>query len=109
MKICIFGAGAIGGFLAARLSRTGADVTVISRGPHLEAMRHSGIRLISSSEDFTAHPQCTSDPAEAGQQDYVILTLKAHSLPPAAISIEKLLGPETALVSAINGVPWWYF
>jgi 2-dehydropantoate 2-reductase len=109
MKICIFGAGAIGGFLAARLTRAGADVSVIARGPHLEAMRRHGIRLISASEDFTVHPQCTSDPAEAGPQGYVILTLKAHSLPPAMAQIEQLLGPETALVSAINGVPWWYF
>src|SRR5271156_159531 len=109
MKICIFGAGAIGGFLAARLARTGAEVRVIARGPHLEAMRRNGVRLISDSEDFVVHPPCTADPAEAGPQDYVILTLKAHSLPAAAGSIEKLLGPETALVTAINGVPWWYF
>jgi 2-dehydropantoate 2-reductase len=109
MKICIFGAGAVGGFLAARLTHAGATVTVIARGPHLEAMRRDGIRLISASEDFIVHPQCTSDPSEIGPQDYVILTLKAHSLPPAVNQIERLLGPETAIVSAINGVPWWYF
>src|SRR5271156_4525166 len=109
MKVCVFGAGAIGGFLAARLTRAGADVTVIARGPHLEAMRRDGIRLISADEDFTVHPRWTNDPAEAGLQDYVILTLKAHSLPPSLDQIERLLGPETALVSAINGVPWWYF
>jgi 2-dehydropantoate 2-reductase len=106
MKVCVFGAGAIGGFLAARLTRAGANVSVIGRGPHLEAMRRNGIRLIS---DFAVHPLCTADPVEAGPQDYVILTLKAHSLPPAVGQIEKLLGPETALVAAINGIPWWYF
>ncbi|HUN59949.1 MAG TPA: 2-dehydropantoate 2-reductase [Candidatus Binataceae bacterium] len=109
MKICVFGAGAIGGFLAARLARAGAEVSVIARGPHLEAMRRNGLRLISAKEDFIVNPQCTSDPAEAGPQDYVILTLKAHSLPPAVGSIVKLLTPETSIVSAINGIPWWYF
>jgi 2-dehydropantoate 2-reductase len=109
MRICIFGAGAIGGFLAARLARAGAEVSVIARGPHLEAMQRDGLRLISDSEDFVVNPRCTSDPAEAGPQDYVILTLKAHSVPPAVSSIVKLLTPETAIVSAINGIPWWYF
>ena len=109
MRIGIFGAGAIGGFLAARLTRAGAEVSVIARGPHLEAMRGNGLRLISDGEDFVVSPRCTSDPAEAGPQDYVILTLKAHSLPPAVSSIVKLLKPETAIVSAINGIPWWYF
>lgn len=109
MKVCVFGAGAIGGFLAARLMRAGAEVSVIARGPHLAAMQRNGLRLISAGDDFTVHPKCTSDPAETGPQDYVILTLKAHSLPPAASHIEQLLGPDTALVSAINGVPWWYF
>jgi 2-dehydropantoate 2-reductase len=109
MKVCIFGAGAIGGFLAARLARAGADVSVIARGPHLEAMRRSGLRLISAADDFAVKPLCTSDPAEAGYQDFVILTLKAHSLPLAIGQIEKLLGPQTAIVTAINGIPWWYF
>ncbi len=109
MKICIFGAGAIGGLLGARLARAGAEVSVIARGPHHEAMRRNGIRLISDSDDFVVNPMCTADPAEVGPQNYIILTLKAHSLPPAVSQIEKLLGPETALVTAINGVPWWYF
>jgi 2-dehydropantoate 2-reductase len=109
MKICIFGAGAIGGFLGARLARAGEEVSVIARGPHLEAMRRNGVRLISDGDDFVVNPLCTADPAEVGPQDYIILTLKAHSLPPAVSQIEKLLGPETALVTAINGVPWWYF
>jgi 2-dehydropantoate 2-reductase len=109
MKICVFGAGAIGGFLAARLTRAGAEVSVIARGPHLEAMCRNGLRLISDSEDFIVNPLCTADPSEAGPQDYVVITLKAHSLPPAVSSIVKLLAPDTAIVSAINGIPWWYF
>ena len=109
MKICVFGAGAIGGFLGARLARAGAEVSVIAGGPHLEAMRRNGIRLISDGDDFVVNPRCTADPAEIGPQDYIVLTLKAHSIPPAVSQIEKLLGPETALVTAINGVPWWYF
>jgi len=109
MKVCIFGAGAIGGFLGARLARAGTEVNFIARGPHLDAMRRNGVRLISDGEDFVVKPQCTSDPAEAGAQDYIILTLKAHSLPPAVGQIERLMGPETVLVTAINGVPWWYF
>src|SRR6202007_2979045 len=85
------------------------QVSVIARGPHLEAMRRNGVRLISDSDDFVVNPVCTAYPAEVGPQDYVILTLKAHSLAPAVSQIEHLLGPETALVAAINGVPWWYF
>lgn len=109
MKICVFGAGAIGGFLAARLAAAGAAVSVIARGPHLAAMRRDGLRVLSASGESVVRPLCTGDPAEAGPQDYVILTLKAHSLPAAVPQIEALLGPDTALVSAINGVPWWYF
>jgi 2-dehydropantoate 2-reductase len=109
MKICVFGAGAIGGFIGARLARAGSEVTFIARGPHLEAMRKNGIKLISEGESFVAHPRCVADAAEAGEQDVVIITLKAHSLPQAAPAIEKLLGPDTAILTAMNGVPWWYF
>jgi len=109
MKICIFGAGAIGGFLGVKLAAAGADVTFIARGPHLEAMRANGVKLISGGVETVAHPFCTADPREAGPQDQVIVTLKAHSLPAAADSMQPLLGAETAVVAAINGVPWWYF
>jgi 2-dehydropantoate 2-reductase len=109
MKICIFGAGAIGGYLGAKLAHAGAAVTLIARGPHLQAMRAEGLRVSGEGEDLVAHPFCTDDPAEAGVQDYVILTLKAHSLPSAAESMKPLFGPDTAIVSAINGIPWWYF
>ncbi len=84
VKIGIFGAGAIGGFLGARLAAAGADVTFIARGPHLAAMQANGVRLISGGDTVTVHPRCLSEPAEAGVQDYVVVTLKAHSLPAAA-------------------------
>ena len=109
MKICVYGAGAIGGYFGARLARCGHDVTLIARGPHLEAMRKNGLRLISAGDDFTVHPLCTDEPAEAGPQDYVIVTLKAHSVPAVAERMKPLLGPDTAVVPAVNGVPWWYF
>jgi 2-dehydropantoate 2-reductase len=109
MRICIYGAGAIGGYLGAQLSLAGEDVTLIARGPHLEAMQTNGLRLRIDGEEHVAHPRCTSDPAEAGQQDYVIVTLKAHSVPAIVDAMQPLLGPDTAVVSAVNGVPWWYF
>ena len=77
MKICIYGAGAIGGYLGVQLASAGEDVTLIARGPHLEAMRKNGVRLLIDGEERVAHPRCTDDPAEAGEQDYVIVTLKA--------------------------------
>jgi 2-dehydropantoate 2-reductase len=109
MKICIYGAGAIGGYLGVQLTRSGEDVTLIARGPHLEAMQQNGVRLLIDGEERVEHPRCTSDPAEAGEQDYVIVTLKAHSAPKIVDAMQPLLGPETAVVSAVNGVPWWYF
>ena len=111
MKLCVYGAGAIGGFIAARLARAGEDVTVIARGAKLEAMTKQGLRLISepASDDFTVHPAVTDDAAEAGQQDAVILAMKAHSMPEVAPLLAPLLGPDTVVVPAVNGVPWWYF
>ncbi len=109
MRIGIFGAGAIGGFLGARLAAAGAEVTFIARGPHLAAMQANGVRLVSGGESVTVRPRCLADPAEAGVQDYVVVTLKAHSLPGAAPRIARMMGPESALVTGINGVPYWYF
>ena len=109
MRICIYGAGAIGGYLGVQLSLAGHDVTLIARGPHLEAMRAKGLKLLIGDEERIAHPHCTDDPSEAGPQDYVIVTLKAHSVPRGVDAMQPLLGPDTAVVSAVNGVPWWYF
>jgi 2-dehydropantoate 2-reductase len=110
MRICIFGAGAIGGLLGARLAAKGdAEVTFVARGPHLAAMQANGVKLLSEGQEIVARPRCVADAREAGPQDYVVVTLKAHSLPGAAPSMQPLLGPETAIVSAVNGIPWWYF
>ncbi|WP_439576846.1 2-dehydropantoate 2-reductase [Elioraea sp.] len=110
MRICVFGAGAIGGLLAARLAQKGeADVTVVARGPHLAAMQANGLRLRSGGEEIVTRPRCAATAAEAGPQDYVVITLKAHSLPGVAEAMHPLLGPGTAIVSAVNGIPWWYF
>jgi len=109
VKIAIFGAGAIGGLLGVRLAQAGADVTFIARGPHLAAMQANGVTLVSGGERITVRPRCLADPAEAGMQDYVIVTLKAHGLPPAAPQIARMLGPDSVLVTGINGVPYWYF
>ena len=110
MKLCIFGAGAIGGLMAAKLAQQGdVEVTVIARGPHLAAMQQHGLKLISDGQTSITHPRCVASAEEAGPQDYVVVTLKAHSLPSAAKQMQPLIGPETAIVSAVNGIPWWYF
>lgn len=107
MKICIFGAGAIGGYMGAKLA--GADVSFIARGPHLAAMQAGGVRLIEDSGETACKVRCTSDPRELGVQNVVIITLKAHQVPQVVESIQPLLGSETAIVTGVNGIPYWYF
>ncbi len=109
MKICIYGAGAIGGYLGARLADGSSDVRLVARGPHLEAMRSSGLTLQEGGETRVVDVDCTNNPAEIGIQDFVILTLKTHSIAPVVDQIVPLLGPDTAIVTAQNGIPWWYF
>ncbi len=109
MKICIYGAGAIGGYLGARLTATDAEVSLVARGPHLAAMRERGLTLVSGDERRTVPVRCTDDPRTLGAQDYVILTLKAHSTLPILQHLKPLLGPDTAIVTAQNGILWWYF
>lgn len=113
MKIAIYGAGAIGGYMGAKLASTAketdAEVTLIARGPHLAAMRKNGLTLIENGETSVVEVAATDDPAEAGVQDFVIVTLKAHSGPGVAALMQPLLGADTAVVTAVNGVPWWYF
>ena len=94
MRIAVYGAGAIGGYLGVQLTLAGHDVTLIARGPHLAAMQANGVRLLIDGEQRLARPRCVEDPAEAGEQDYVLLTLKAHSLPAVANRIPELLTPE---------------
>ena len=110
MKICIFGAGAIGGYMAVQLALAeAAKITCIVRGPHLAAMRTNGLKLRIGGEEKTVQIYCTDDPKEAGPQDYVVVTLKAHSAAAVADQMTPLLAADTAVVTAQNGVPWWYF
>ena len=108
-KICIYGAGAIGGYMGAMLAKAGADVSLVARGPHLEAMQKNGLVLETEDGRETIPVTASNDPAELGPQDYVVVTLKAHSVPPVVDLMQPLLGPDTAMVYAVNGVPWWYF
>ncbi len=109
MRICIFGAGAIGGFMGAELALAGADVTLIARGPHLAAMQKDGLKLIRDGQEKVAKVRAFETAAEAGPQDFVVITLKAHSVPAVVPAMKPLLGPDTAIVWGVNGVPWWYF
>ena len=109
MRICIYGAGAIGGYIGARLSLSGVDVTLVARGPHLQAMNKHGLKIIVDSKEEMAYPECTDNPAEAGHQDYVIITLKAPSVPGVLDAMQALLGENTCVVTTANGIPWWYF
>src|SRR5436190_9991818 len=108
MRICVYGAGAVGGHLAARLAAAGEDVSVIGRGAHLAAMREKGLTLLHGEERITARVRATDDPASLGRQDLVIVTLKANALSGIAKELESLSKGETPVVFAQNGIPWWY-
>ena len=111
MKICIFGAGAVGGVMAGWLANAGHDVSLVARGANLETIRAKGLRIRTNAtgEVLTTHPRADSDPEKLGVQDYVVVTVKGQSLPEVARSIAPLLGPQTSIVTAMNGVPWWFF
>jgi 2-dehydropantoate 2-reductase len=109
MRFVIVGAGATGGFLGARLAHADEDATLVARGPHLEAMRSNGVRVIGAGHELIAHPACTDDLSVVGSADVVFLTVKAHALTALAPRLGPLLGPDTAVVTAQNGIPWWYF
>jgi 2-dehydropantoate 2-reductase len=109
VRIVIAGAGAIGGYIGARLARAGADVVLFARGPHLRAMQERGLRVTSPEGDFAVRPQAAGDLASIGLADVVFLGVKAHSLTALAPQLPPLLGPDTVVVSTQNGVPWWYF
>lgn len=105
----MFGAGAVGGHAAARLAKGGAEVSVVARGPNLLAMQARGLEVRTPNETFQAAVTASDDPAKLGPQDVVFVTLKAPALPAMAATIAPLLGPDTAVVFAMNGLPWWYF
>jgi 2-dehydropantoate 2-reductase len=109
LKFCVFGAGAIGGYLAVGLALAGHEVCVVARGPHLEAIRTRGLKLIVKGRETVARVAASDDPREFGPQDFVFCTLKAQQAYEAAPSFAPLLGPATAVVTAMNGIPWWYF
>ena len=109
MRICIYGAGATGACFGVQLALAGVDVTLIARGAHLQAMQARGVKLLKGGDERVAHPLCVADPAEAGPQDYVILSVKAHSIAAIAPRLGPLLNDNTTVVTAANGIPWWYF
>ena len=110
MRVCVFGAGAVGGYLAARLTHAGShEIAVIARGENLRAIQSNGLKLISPQEEFIVHPHAVTDRAQdLPPQDVVIVTLKAHSQPSAAKDIASLLAPRGTAVFANNGIPWWW-
>jgi 2-dehydropantoate 2-reductase len=109
MKVCIYGAGAIGGHIGGHLARSGAEVSLIARGPHLEAIQKNGLRIAGKDLDFTVQVQATNNPADLGPQDYVFITLKSHQVDGVLEKMQPLLGPETAVIPPTTGIPWWYF
>ena len=109
MKIWIFGAGAIGGYMGVKLAQIGTDVSLVARGPHLEAMKKNGLRLIEGESDLRVPVEASENPEDLGFQDYLIITLKAHSVPSIIEKVRPLVNEKTTIVSGVNGIPWWYF
>lgn len=110
MRVTVFGAGAIGGYLAAKMAATGrVDLSVVARGAHLQAIEKDGLRLVEDGKETAVPVRAAERAADLGVQDYVVLALKAHSVGPALAQIAPLVGPDTAVVTMQNGVPWWYF
>ena len=108
MKIAVYGAGAIGSYLGVRLHQAGAEVSLIARGEQLRAMKENGVTLKADDGTATVRPFVTGDAGEAGAQDFVFIAIKGHDLPRAASDIARLMGPKTALITAMNGIPYWY-
>ena len=109
MKICIYGAGAVGGLIAGRLAQAGHAVSVVARGAHLTAIRDKGLRILFEEKEIQVKVKAESAPARLGPQDHVIVAVKGQSLSEVAAGIAPLLGENTSIVTAMNGVPWWFF
>lgn len=110
MKICVVGAGAIGGFMGARLAQQNHDVSLIARGPHLAAIKQNGLKLIQDGEEIIAeNVAATDDINDLGVQDIVLLALKSHQIASVMEKLPTLIGPQTVMVTLQNGIPWWYF
>lgn len=109
MKVCIYGAGAIGGYMAVLMKRAGVDVSLVARGPHLAAIRENGLKLVMGGEEIVAEMPATKVASELGPQDFVVVGLKSHQAWESAEDMAPLFHEKTAVVTAQNGVPWWYF
>ena len=109
MRFLIAGAGAIGGYIGAKLAQAGQDVTLFARGPHLAAMQSRGLRIVSPEGDFETRPQVIGNLSDAGEVDVLVLGVKAHGLTQLAPQLKPLIGEKTTVVSTQNGIPWWYF
>jgi 2-dehydropantoate 2-reductase len=109
VRIAIAGAGAIGGYIGAKLAKAGADVVLFARGPHLQAMQQRGLRVESADGDFEVRPAATGDLDDLRGADVIVLGVKAHGLTALAPQLGPLFGPDTVVVSTQNGIPWWYF
>jgi 2-dehydropantoate 2-reductase len=109
MRICVFGAGSVGGYLAGYLAKGGNDVSVVARGAHLAAIREGGLTVETPDEKLNVRLPASDHTAELGQQDVVIVTVKSPALPQVAQAIAPLLGPDTSVAFVMNGIPWWYF
>ena len=109
MKICVFGAGAIGGYIGCSLSKAGANVSLIARGPHKEAINKNGLTLITRDTSETFYLKVTENTRELETQDYIIIGVKAHGIASIVEDLKPLLNKNTTILSAVNGIPWWYF
>lgn len=109
VNICVYGAGAIGGYIGCCLSNAGANVSLIARGPHKEAINKNGVTLISNGKSENFNLKVTENPKDLDTQDYIILGVKAHAIQNIATSLKPLMNDKTAVLSAVNGLPWWYF
>lgn len=109
MKVCIYGAGAIGGWIGVKLARAGSEVSVVARGATLQALQEHGLRLQEGEQTLAASVRASANPADLGVQDLVVVAVKAPAMADVARAIRPLLGPDTIVLTAMNGVPWWFF
>jgi 2-dehydropantoate 2-reductase len=109
MKVCIYGAGAIGGWVGVKLGRAGCDISVMARGATLQALQQHGLRLAEGGATLSAPVRASASPSDLGVQDLVVIAVKAPAMPDVARAIKPLLGPNTMVLTAMNGVPWWFF
>ncbi len=108
-KICIFGAGSIGGYIAASLSRTNAEISLVARGPHKKVIEEKGLTFIKNGKSENFKFKITDDPKKLDIQDYIFISIKAHSISIIADSLSPIINDRTSIISAVNGLPWWYF